>query len=295
MNVRAHDLLAAEPRFRILRFPLVRIPVCVLFLLLYLLPHNTLIGDLIAPLTGTTRTVVTVIDAGVSTIALLLLYGLYTRWVEGRQALELGRDGAFQEFASGFLISTGIVVLMVITMGAAGFYRSGGVGSIGILVDAFVYFGIGALVQVLIFRLVLFRLSEEVFGTWAALAGVAAIFGLAHLGNDNATVWTTLAFLPGDLILAAAFIYTRRLWMVWGIHAGWNFMQDGVFGLPNSGLTDLPSWITPVVDGPTWLTGGTFGIEASPVQLMLSVGIALVILRRAWTGNQMVAAAWRRS
>ena len=37
------------------------------------------------------------------------------------------------------------------------------------------------------------------------------------------------------------------------------------------GITDLPSWIQPVIRGPEWLTGGSFGIEASAIAVLLSV------------------------
>ncbi|MFC1660299.1 lysostaphin resistance A-like protein [Gemmatimonadota bacterium] len=298
MRVRVEELFTARPATglgsRALRFPPLRIPVCLLFLLLFLVPHNTLIADFLASATGMMRTVLSLADSAVSLVILLLLYRLYVHWAEGREAVEVGTDGALGEFGRGFLISLGIVGFMVLTMALAGFYRLGSVASPGILLEAFFHFGIGAFVQVLLFRAVLFRLTEESLGTWTALVVVAAIFGLAHLANENATLWNSVGLLLADVLLAAAFIYTRRLWMAFGIHTGWNFIQDGVFGLPNSGLTELPSWITPVVQGPTWVTGGSFGIEASPVQVLLSVGIGLLILRRAWAEDQFVSPAWRR-
>lgn len=279
---------------RFLQFPLVRMGICLLFLAVFLIPHNTLIADFIASADGAVRTLLTWADSVGSVLVLILIYRLYVRWVEGRDGSEVGSDGALMEFGVGFLISVGIVGFMVLLMAVGGWYRIGSTGSSILLANAFFHFGIGALLQVLIFRLILFRLSEEVVGTWAAMVGVAAIFGLAHAGNENATAWTTIALVLGDLLLAAAFIFTHRLWMVWGIHMGWNFTQDGVFGMANSGITDLPSWITPVVGGPTWVSGGSFGIEASPVQLVLSVGVGIFLLRRARARGQFVAPIWRR-
>jgi membrane protease YdiL (CAAX protease family) len=226
-------------------------PLCLVFLLVFIIPHNTLIADFIASVTGPARTVVNFADAVVSLAALLLLYRLYARWVEG-------------------------------------------LGPLRVLLDGLCYFGMGALVQVVAFRLILFRLAEEMLGTWAAMALVAAVFGLAHLGNENATVGTSLALAFSDVLLASAFILSRRLWLVWGMHLGWNFLQDGLFGLANSGVTDLPSWITASVRGPAWLTGGSFGIEASPVQVLLSVSVGVLILRKAWVEGQVVRPAWRR-
>jgi len=88
-----------------------------------------------------------------------------------------------------------------------------------------------------------------------------------------------------DFLLLGAFVLTRRLWLVWGIHAGWNFFQDGVFGLPNSGITSLPSWITPEITGPQWLTGGTIGLEASVPGVVLPLAATVLmfwlVLRRS--------------
>lgn len=279
---------------RVLQFPLVRMLVCALFLLVFLFPHNTVIADVLASSSGKLHTLLSVLDGVTSIAVLLFLYRLYVRWVEGRPAVEVGVRGALPEFAAGFAISLAIAGFMVLVMALTGVYRIESFSSFQVILDAVVRFGVGAFAQVLAFRLMLFRFSEELLGTWIALAVVAAVFGLAHMWNDNASAWSTAALILGDVLLAAAFIYTHRLWMVWGVHAGWNFVQDGIFGMPNSGLTQFPSWITPAVHGPTWLTGGNFGIEASPLQLLLSVGVGLFLLQRAHAAGQIVGPAWRR-
>ena len=82
--------------------------------------------------------------------------------------------------------------------------------------------------------------------------------------------------------------------MAWGVHWSWNFTQDGLFGMPNSGVTDLPSWINASVDGPSWLTGGSFGIEASLPVVILLLGVGLFILKIAIDKGQIMAPVWRR-
>lgn len=104
-----------------------------------------------------------------------------------------------------------------------------------------------------------------------------------------------MAFILEDILLFAAFIYTRRIWLVWGIHWGWNFFQDGVFRMPNSGVTELPSWIQPVIQGPEWITGGGFGIETSFIAVFLSLIVGLIILKTAMDKNQIVLLAWKRT
>lgn len=279
---------------KLVQFPLVRILVVALFVVPFLAIHNTVIADFLASLKEPYYSYVGYVDKVVSVLILFLLYRLYTRYVEKREAFELGTRRCLLELGIGFLISLSLVGSMVLLMAALGYYRVDQTSSGRIIWDGLFFFGIGAFVQVLAFRVVLFRLLEELLGSWSALALVAVIFGLAHLSNQNATAWSTVALIISDILLIAAFMFTRRIWLTWGVHWGWNFFQDGIFGMPNSGITELPSWIQPVIHGPEWVTGGSFGIEASVIAVAMSVVIGYVILRKAITSNQILAPRWRR-
>jgi membrane protease YdiL (CAAX protease family) len=184
---------------------------------------------------------------------------------------------------------------MVLLMVLLGYYRVDRIESPEILIDAFVFFGMGAFVQVLAFRLVLYRLTEEFLGSWLAFVLIAIVFAVGHLDNPNAGVWSTLSLILGDVLLFAAFIFTHRVWLVWGLHWGWNFFQDGVFGMPNSGVTELVSWIHPVIQGPEWITGGRFGIETSYIAFFLSLVVGLIILKMAMDQSQIVLPIWKRT
>jgi hypothetical protein len=224
---------------------------------------------------------------------MFLLYGLYAKWIEKREAVEISRSKSLSELGSGILVSLGLVGFVVLFMVLLGYYRIDRIDSPEILIEAFVFFGMGAFVQVLAFRLVLFRLTEELLGSWLAFFLIAGIFGVAHLGNPGAGAWSTVSLILGDVLLFAAFIYTRRIWFVWGLHWGWNFFQDGIFGMPNSGVTELVSWIQPVIQGPEWITGGRFGIETSYIAVFLSFVVGLVVLKIAVDKKQIVLPIWK--
>lgn len=280
--------------WKLLQFPLIRILLVGLFFLPFLAFHNTIVADLIVAAPEPKRSFLHYGDSILSVVVILLLYALYVRWVEKRKAVELSGEGAIAELGVGWLISSGIVVGMVVLMWMAGYYKIADTGSGKALVDAIFVFGIGALVQVLLFRLIIFRLLEEFVGTWVALVSVSATFGFAHLGNENATVWAAVALAAADVIMIAPFVLTRRLWMAWGLHWSWNFMQDGVFGMPNSGITELPSWIVAAIGGPHWLTGGRFGIEASVIVVIVSLAVGLLMLKIAIERDQILSPVWRR-
>ena len=65
--------------------------------------------------------------------------------------------------------------------------------------------------------------------------------------------------------------------------------------MPNSGVTELVSWIQPVIQGPEWITGGGFGIETSYIAIFLSLVLGLVILKVSVDKSQIVSPIWKRT
>jgi membrane protease YdiL (CAAX protease family) len=279
---------------RIIQFPLLRIVVIIAFLLPAPILHNLFLELVLVkfekPLYSHLLNIETIIIFGL----FLLLYRLYTKYVEQREAHEISGYKAVGETWIGFLIGGGLIVFMVGLISLLGYFRIEGYDHWMVLVNAIFLFGMGAFVQELFFRQTVFRLVEEWLGTWLALVTISLIFAGAHLGNPNVTVWSTCALVLQDILLTAAFIYTRRIWLVWGLHAGWNFLQDGVFGMANSGVTTFDSWMTSTVDGPGWITGGAFGIEGSLITTALCVGLGIFVLLRAIGKGQLVLPSWQR-
>lgn len=279
---------------RVIQFPITRIIIAVLFILPYLLFHNNVIADSLAAYIGPLRSLFLNTDVVLSLAILLLIYSLYVKWIEKRKAFEISPKVSLMEFGVGFLISFALVGFMVLLMALLGYYRISQLGPPEIILDVFFSFGMGAFIQVLFFRLILFRLSEEILGSWLAFLLTAMIFAFFHLGNENITLWTTISMIITDILFFAAFMYTRRLWLVWGLHMSHNFFQDGIFGMPNSGITSLNSWIQPEIAGPQWITGGGFGIEASVIFVLLSLVVGLIILKMTIAKNQIVLPLWKR-
>ena len=94
-------------------------------------------------------------------------------------------------------------------------------------------------------------------------------------------------------MLAAAYVLTRRLWLAIGIHAAWNFTQGGIFSVPTSGIR-MNGLFVGSLNGPTWLSGGAFGAEASVVAVALCTALGLGLLWFAHRRGNFIAPFWRR-
>src|SRR5206468_8601734 len=129
------------------------------------------------------------------------------------------------------------------------------------------------------FRGILFRIVEAGLGSWLGLLVSAAVFGLAHLANPGSNVIGAASIIiEAGILLAAAYMFTRRLWLPIGLHFAWNFTEAGIFGADVSGR-HIGGLLRSTLTGPAWLTGGAFGPEASVVAvvLCLAVGVAFIV------------------
>jgi CAAX protease family protein len=104
------------------------------------------------------------------------------------------------------------------------------------------------------------RLIESVGGPAAVLI-LSALFGLGHLGNPSATVFSTANTMLVGILLSLAYLRTRALWLPIGLHFAWNFLLGPIFSLPVSGILTSPVLLRPVLNGHAWLTGGAYGPE----------------------------------
>ncbi len=166
---------------KILQFPLVRIVVAFLFLAPAITLHNLMMIFVIEKLSSPWYEVCSSLMFPVDLTLMFLLYRLYTRLVEQRQAHEISLRGAAPEFVRGFAITAALVGITVVVLLATGGYQVEGMNSPWLLLHALFLFSAGAFIQVMIFRIIFYRLSEELLGTWLALVLTGGLFGLGWL------------------------------------------------------------------------------------------------------------------
>ncbi|MGW6442982.1 CPBP family intramembrane glutamic endopeptidase [Lentzea sp. NPDC055074] len=229
-------------------------------------------------------------------VAGIACYRWLSRKVEQREELpELEARDRWPGLGRGALLGFGLfcalMLLIVVFGGLDGLSWGsflGGVGVAGMMISV-------ATMEEVLFRGVLFRILEERAGTVVSLAVSSLLFGATHLVNVHATLWGALAIgLTGGAMLAAAYVLTRSLWFPIGLHFAWNFTHAGIFGIAVSGSDDVPDGVLrTTLSGPTVLTGGTFGPEASLLALVVCSAATVVMLRRAARAGQIRAGVQR--
>jgi len=270
---------------KILQFPLVRIIVAILFIGVGFIVAQLAL-NVLRPAFGTTNTSLAQLLAFILFMpATWFAYWMYVRSVEKRGMTELGFSNALSEFGLGSLTGFGLFGFVMAILWLLGFYRVNGIdftllSLIGALLGAL----LSAFVQELIFRAVIYRITEEWLGTWWALAISAILFGLIHLSTSGATIFSAVSIaLQAGVLLAAAYALTHRLWLALGIHALWDFANDGIFGVGVAGQTGqaLHGLFQASLNGPDLFTGGALGVEASVVSLVVTLIAGIILLRKA--------------
>ena len=71
---------------------------------------------------------------------------------------------------------------------------------------------------------------------WLAVIINSVFFGMIHLGNNGISAMAVVDLVVTGLLFSAMVYYFDSLWMAMAAHAGWNFSQSILAGLPNSGI-----------------------------------------------------------
>jgi membrane protease YdiL (CAAX protease family) len=232
------------------------------------------------------------------TVAMALLamavYAGFAWFVERREVTELSPTGMGRDWATGAVIGAALYIACVVILMLVGVYKIEGMNPWSFVIPAVAMALSSGMFEELLFRGVLFRSVEDLFGSWISLAVSSFVFGFVHLLNPAGTILGALYIsVEAGLLLAAAYMLTRRLWMSIGFHMAWNYTQSAIFsGVVSGGRAD-PGLIRSNIRGPDILTGGSFGLESSVIAFMLCTATGIVLLIMAVRRGKIVPPPWK--
>lgn len=155
---------------------------------------------------------------------------------------------------------------------------------------AFAFLAVAALEELLFRGYALSTLARGI-GFWPASVSLSLLFTAAHIRNAGETgMGLTAVFLFG-MLFCAIVQRTGALWLGIGIHAGWDWAQSFLFGVPDSGTIARGRAIAPTFSGFIWLTGGTAGPEGSAITIALLLSALLMLTLPAFKRRREITVA----
>jgi membrane protease YdiL (CAAX protease family) len=213
---------------------------------------------------------------------------------ESLASLGLGPSHAASDLLFGFVLSAFLVVATVallLVLGLAQVARS----DVPLIQGALLLVGTGLTVawwEELVFRGYLFRNLADGIGLRLAVLASCGTYGLIHMLNPHATLTSAVVVAAIGFLRLLGLLSTNQLWLSMGMHAGWNFTQNAVFGLPVSGQT-TDAILSTRITAPHWVSGAAFGFEGGLLGLAYAVIGAAAVL--AWSHNRFTGRPPRRT
>ena len=217
----------------------------------------------------------------ISFLVLLVGYYFLFRFYDKRKITELSLAYLPKELLGGFILGFSSISLSIFILYLLGYYQPMSITTAHYPVKFFTVLVFAAIVEDLFHRGLIVRICENWLGTHLTLVIAMLVELQLHIYNPNTNFVSLILYLVWGFTGAMMFIYTKRIWLPFFFHLGWNFSQP-FYGSNLSGLNDMGSIIQSTFSGPELLTGGVFGIENSMITLtfLLLIGIAFYYLAK---------------
>ena len=219
---------------------------------------------------------------------ILLTLAVFVGWLCGKvfEDLPFRALGAWftknwlKDFGLGFVIGAvaiGSAALILLAFGATVFQFNRDAGQTAIASTLAVSFGIfafGAMAEAAFIRGYIFQTFTRAKLVLFAVLLTSLLFAAMHTDNPSANYLSFVNTLLAGVWFGAAYLKTRTLWLAFGIHLAWNWMQGAILGISVSGIASITT--APLLQatnvGSPLLTGGDYGVEGG-----IACTIAMII------------------
>ncbi|MGB8543527.1 MAG: CPBP family glutamic-type intramembrane protease [Candidatus Acidiferrales bacterium] len=139
-------------------------------------------------------------------------------------------------------------------------------------------FLLAGLVEEFLFRGYIQYTLTTGIGFWPAAFLMSGLFGLGHFFNSHETPRGSATVVLFGLLLCLFLQRTGNLWCAVGFHLGYDWGQM-FYGVPDSGIVPYQNMLNSTLSGPTWITGGSVGPEASFLTPLALLVVAVIFSR----------------
>ena len=132
----------------------------------------------------------------------------------------------------------------------------------------------------LVCRGFLYQMIAKNYKPWLAIAVNSLFFGALHLGNPGVSWMAILDIVVTGVLFSLMVYYMDSIWAAMAAHASWNFCQNIIFGLLNSGLSTPYSVFKMDPDSArnSFAYNIDFGVESTPFAIGIQVVVLIIIL-----------------
>ena len=119
---------------------------------------------------------------------------------------------------------------------------------------------------------------------WVAMLVNAVVFGALHGANPGITPLAMADLILCGLGFSLLKWYTGSIWAPIGVHTMWNYTQNLIFGLPNSGIVSEASFfhMDAVNATSNWIYDYTFGVEGAVPGVFVDLLLGVLCLYLGW-------------
>jgi len=234
-------------------------------------------------------------------LAVLVASIVLRRYLDRRSVASLGlaaRGPWVRLFCIGVLLGAGMQAVANAILWVSGSAHVTGhatlASSLQLIVAAIAVLLPAAFVEEMSFRGYILQNLWEDWGLVPAIVVSSIGFAALHISNPHSREQLSLT-ATGLIIFALwacmSLVWTKSLWLALGAHMAWNLFEGPIFGLPLSGLSmPVPTVLRQSVNGPQWLTGGSFGPEAGVISFVALI-VGLLVLRALYLKGAFADAA----
>lgn len=123
------------------------------------------------------------------------------------------------------------------------------------------------------------RLRKGYKNPWVAILVSPVAFVIVHMGIPGCTIWAIISIYLIGVLFCLMVYYFDSLWIAMAIHTAWNFTQNFIFGLPNSGtIYSFSIFKLDQASVKTLFYNSEFGVEASITPIIIFVILNAVVL-----------------